>query len=886
MNKKEPTVTYAGREMPLMQALNLSGIFRNKKNSWGSLNRRLQKYYISIYAKYAAGKLRERSVDELQSSVISVDNVSVAMNDDAATEELVKVANVDEELHSGSDEEHVERSNVLNTESATFVEENEYMFPSAPCNLPVIEQLAENTFSTFLPPIHAHLEENVAKQGEEQFISPDNIASDIPFEELTKLWAMKNNIPFTQMEEYSALLRKHNSYKEFAELRKNWKSVMKVDKDSELRTKYKVEEWGTAEENKRYTYLGIEQRLNQYRGRYIPDGSTGPDDDCPHYEIVMNADGATFGAKGVMKSLWAIQIQVWAVSPAGKGTERRVLDRRLAPHIVALHHASSQPEDFIRFLRDFVDEIKKLDPSNTTDADCRQLTVTLIACICDGPAREKCKCLYGMFGTFPCEKCFSIGVKFGTNCMSNWEARGHLLRTDESFMYSVEHVRAEFDEETGQLEPMKSPLREINYFGMVTGFPLEPMHTVYLGACKNWLKKLFLAKLASEQPLSTPEKLLLDRKLDFVRNFTPSEFQSSRLKPFNHLKKWKAAEMRHFLLYAAIILFKGIVPKGVYQKLCCLLVALYFIGGDSPDPVPEEHLKHAQTLIEKFFHEVSRDHFPLGLPPSLHWLLHVVNDVRFFGCHLERLSAWPFENAMRFMLNSVNSGFKAVEQIINREAEKLEFNLQLDEDGVIIPNQPEDYEPRNPSDSLEKKNPYVKTNHWKRRTLIFPKGCGDFLLKKTKNNRDCHFIYNCGPDRRRDVVVAKFLDVISDEETGDLVIIGQQYLTKDMLFAFPCQSDRFYGFTFKHLSPKEEKFDVANVVGKMYAAPCTDAVFENGHDTDSQKIEKLKLKKYLTAPLPRDAPIAPKAPNFYKLCEAHFDAWEGMAIQHSYKSHQ
>jgi hypothetical protein len=132
----------------------------------------------------------------------------------------------------------------LNTELSTFFEQNEFIFPSAPCHLPVIEQLPENPFSTFLPLIDAYLEQNVTTQGEEQFVLPDNIAPDIPFEVLTKLWAMKNNIPFTQMEEYATSLQKHNSYKEFAKLRKNWKSIMKVDKDSELQTKYTVEEWG------------------------------------------------------------------------------------------------------------------------------------------------------------------------------------------------------------------------------------------------------------------------------------------------------------------------------------------------------------------------------------------------------------------------------------------------------------------------------------------------------------------------------------------------------------------------------------------------------------------------------------------------------------------
>jgi hypothetical protein len=677
------------------------------------------------------------------------------------------------------------------------------------------------------------------------------------------------------------MLRKNNDYEEFAALPKCWRTVMRVASASQMKTDYVIEEWGTAEESQRYVYVGIEKRLDQHQHRYIPDGSRCPDDDPPHYEIAANFDGATFTQKGVMKDLWPMQIQVWAVSPAGFGKERRVLDCRNPTHIVGMHHAKKKPVDFCRYLKDFAVEVKKLSPKNNdVDNMSRTLTVTLVACICDGPAREYCKCITGMLSQFPCEKCFSIGEKFGTNCMSNWKAQGLLLRTDESFLVSTIHVRSLINEETGELEPIKSPLRDCPDFGMVTGFPLEPMHTVYHGGVKNWFLKLFEGSQKTEQALSNAEKILMDRRFDFVRHFTPAEFSSSRVKPLDNLTHWKAAEMRHFLLYLAVIVFKGIVPRAVYEKLTNLLVALYFIGGAKPEPVPELHLQHAQTLLEKFVHEVARDHFRVSLKPSVHWMLHVVNDVRHFGCEMERLGAWPYESNMRFMMNSVKSGHRALEQILNREDEWLEFKLEISEDGTILTDLDE-FSP----DNVDRKHPYVKENKKGKKTLKFPKYCGDFLLNTTKNNVNCHFIYNFGPDARRDVAIVKFLDVFEHEVTGRLMIKGQQYLQKECLFMYPCKSDRFYGFKFFDLSPRIENFEVGNVVGKMYAVPCIDEIRVpmQVQPNDVENVEKNKLLKYLAAPQPKNAPQSPPAPDFRELCKAHFDAWEGMAIQHTYK---
>jgi hypothetical protein len=424
----------------------------------------------------------------------------------------------------------------------------------------------------------------------------------------------------------------------------------------------------------------------------------------------------------------------------------------------------------------------------------------------------------------------------------------------------------------------------IGYFGMVTGFPLDPMHSVYHGAIKNWFKKLF-DKLTpnNEKPLPMPVKIQLDRILDFMKHFTPSEFSSSSLKSLNHQPSWKAAETRHFIMYAAIILFRGIVPQAVYNSLLCLVVGLLFIAGDSPTPVPDEHLRYAQTLFERFLQAVARDHFH-GLPPSLHWLLHIVADLQFFGCHLERLGAWPFENSMRFILNSVHSGNRVVEQILNREDEKMEFNLRIDDEGSIMFNDVERFMPEN----RERDTPYVKTNKRGKRSLIFPKNRGDFVLKATKNNRDCHFIYQFGTDIRYDVVIGKFLDVVESERTGRLVIVGQEYKEKGLIFQHPgdpCDSDRFYGFKFWDLSPiTNTEFEVTNVVGKMYAFPDRDLIKADKGNTESQIAEKLKLVKYMATVLPKDAPQAPPPPNFRKLCESHFDAWEGFAVQHTYKT--
>jgi hypothetical protein len=379
----------------------------------------------------------------------------------------------------------------------------------------------------------------------------------------------------------------------------------------------------------------------------------------------------------------------------------------------------------------------------------------------------------------------------------------------------------------------------------------------------------------------------LEKRMDFLRHFTPAEFRSSSLKPYHHLKKWKGAEIRHWLYYASISAFRGLVEEEVYLRLCDLVVALLFIGGASMTPVPEVHLKFAQMLLMKFVHEIARDNFSSALPPTVHFMLHVVNDVRFFKCRLEKLGAWVFENEMRFVLNTVHSGYRAVEQVFNREDERLAFALPVDDNGVILSNVAiGKSRVGTVKGTNSETKPHIKENAWKRKRLVFPRNCGDFLLKESKKNRDCHFIYKWGLSHG-DIKVVKYLDVVATS-SGQLLIIGQEYLDVEPLFHSPCNSIRFYALKFKKLSPTKREYAVEDVIAKMYAFPSVDEInpappiLPDGEEPVEVEAEKLYFLKYLNSTVPRGSRYAVAAPNLEEICKMHFDAWEGIALRHSF----
>jgi hypothetical protein len=104
-----------------------------------------------------------------------------------------------------------------------------------------------------------------------------------------------------------------------------------------------------------------------------------------------------------------------------------------------------------------------------------------------------------------------------------------------------------------------------------------------------------------------------------------------------------------------------------------LRLALYLIGGFEAKPVDEEDLVLAQHLLTYVVDLVRSICCDLSVTPTLHSLLHIVEDCRHFECQLDNLSAFPFENFMGFFRNTVRCATFKLQQIINaiNDAERL-----------------------------------------------------------------------------------------------------------------------------------------------------------------------------------------------------------------------
>ncbi|KAK3928289.1 DNA-directed RNA polymerase subunit gamma [Frankliniella fusca] len=265
--------------------------------------------------------------------------------------------------------------------------------------------------------------------------------------------------------------------------------------------------------------------------------------------------------------------------------------------------------------------------------------------ILDAPARSMVKCCIGHGGYGSCEKCcvvgeYSLGRIHFANVPDNCR-----LRTDQSF-----HDQSDRLHHVG-----RSPLEFINV-GMVSQFRLDSMHLVYKDAIFNWLGP-WNPGAGTVQEIST---VLLSFVQDCPRDF------NRKPRKIEDFTKYKATELRRLLLYDGIVAFKDKLQPEIYDLYLLLHCSIYISSSSHCLPL---FVDQAEVLIRAFVEysaAIFGQHFVVY---NVHSLTHLPAECREHGT-LDSFGAFPYENELKNIKQTLRSGYKPLEQIVKRDSER------------------------------------------------------------------------------------------------------------------------------------------------------------------------------------------------------------------------
>ncbi|KAL2101377.1 hypothetical protein ACEWY4_003138 [Coilia grayii] len=425
-------------------------------------------------------------------------------------------------------------------------------------------------------------------------------------------WAVDHNITHSAVDGLLTILKRHN----IQQLPSTARTLLGTQQIVPLTTKSGMD----------YVFLGVQTMLKKtLQKNPLPV-------DTSVLKLSLNVDGLPL-FKSSKTCLWSILAATDQIPPS------------VFP--VALTCGTSKPAD-LDFLTDTTNELSDLLREGIV-YEGRNIAVNLQSIICDAPARAMVKGTKQYSGYYGCDRCTQKGVWLGR--ITYQEVEGIETRTDQSF-------RAQTQTEHHQ---NISPFLTLG-IDMVKSFPVDYMHQ----ACLGVMKKLLLTWVSGIRPtrISRGQVMAINNRLLGLREAMPGIF-ARKPRSLDELDRWKATELRQFMLYTGKIVLKGILREDVYEHFLTFSVALAILVCPS---LVKQHHQYAKGLLSHFVHTAKTIYGPEFIVYNVHSMLHLAEDAEAFT-GLDKCSAFPFENFNQKLKKRVRSGNRPLPQIVRRLSE-------------------------------------------------------------------------------------------------------------------------------------------------------------------------------------------------------------------------
>ncbi|XP_052472877.1 uncharacterized protein LOC128029257 [Carassius gibelio] len=200
----------------------------------------------------------------------------------------------------------------------------------------------------------------------------------------------------------------------------------------------------------------------------------------------------------------------------------------------------------------------------------------------------------------------------------------------------------------------------------VKQFPLDYMHLVCLGAMKRLLTYLWRGPVICR--LSKAQREQVQMNISTLKQALPAEF-SRQPRSMEDLDRWKATELRQFMLYTGPLILKDVLSNDQYHHFLCLSVGMSILLDES-DEKRESYLGYAHNILEHFV-DGSVDFYGPTFPTyNIHSIKHLSDDAANFHSSLNDISCFPFENHLQVIKKLVRSGKQPLVQVTKRLAER------------------------------------------------------------------------------------------------------------------------------------------------------------------------------------------------------------------------
>jgi hypothetical protein len=495
--------------------------------------------------------------------------------------------------------------------------------------------------------------------------------------------------------------------------------------------------------NGEYTYFGVETVLVYTVSQW--------DLSLHDLNLIVNVDGISL-SKSNNASMWPICLMIDCKC------------HKSSPCLIAAYVGEGEPplnlylEEFLAEMRTLI--IQGLNVNNQI------ISVSIRCFVCDAPARSFLKNTTGHSGYYACERCITKGVYS--------HGAVHFIETDcplrhDLDIQQVEHFRGQ------------TPLTTMG-IGLVTQFPLDYMHLACLGVQRRLLYFWFRLQSPCRQSNAVREQMSL--RLTEIGADIPCEFVR-KPRSLRYLDRWKATELRTFMLYVGIVTTK-LLPSDFQKNFLLFSIAMRIYLCDGVLHTKKGFAKHC---MEAFVTNSIQLYGQSFASDNVHSTIHLIDDAHRYG-NLHSISSFPFETFLGQIKKLLRGPNKPIHQLHNRVAEHCANKvgkMSTRHEGFFCP--------------------YGVGPSMPDGVAHFRKWVGsEFTLTTTHPNNGI-VLQNHRLCKIHDIFVL---------EDGRMQLAVRYFLVREDFFNYPCCSSEFHIYKVRnnHLS-SEEIIDLSNVKNKV-----------------------------------------------------------------------
>lgn len=625
--------------------------------------------------------------------------------------------------------------------STNFTESVDYNYSTLDVSHRLISDNLQNSTST----------DSSFLEDKNNYIHLDNSNSEsASFDEKLKTWAIKYKIKLNALDGLLVILRDEECGKF---LPKDSRTLLKTPRTSLIKSV----------EPGHYCHFGVRVGLREAMQKEIVSFSS-----CNNSNIGLkiSTDGLPLSDSS--------NSQLWPILGCLAGSSYIF--------VIGVYHGLTKPNDSNIFFQDFVSEMIDIFNNGFLFNDTL-FKVYIHSIICDAPAKSFLVKIKGHTGYFSCTKCTQEGEFLnGRICFP--ETTNIILRTDEAFL---RHEYEDFHQ--GQSILLQIP----NFKQPITRLCLDYMHLICIGVLKKIIKLWLEGKPdCSFVRLPHAKILLLTAKLLSIRHHITNDFAR---KPQNieFLSKWKATELRQFLLYTCPVIIKDILHPQVVDHIMTLHVAVRILCNKS---LLQKYSDYAQALLQHFIDTFIILYGKQFVSHNVHGLLHIVNDAKLLGT-LDEFSAFPFENKLRLLKRQLRKSDRPLQQLHRR---------YIEESNNII----------NPVDPLLV-NEYTKKHS---DGPVIDNSDVDKQYRKAKIKNIC--VQITSPDNyyllnNKSIIVVS--NIVFDKVLECMTVLGKKYLKYTDIYKTPCNSSIIDCWIVEDLECDLESWPILEIKYKCLALP-------------------------------------------------------------------